>query len=1026
MANNLIDLSDVPDSGPEAQRAKIAATPVPSGIAAATVAQTPAPAAPKPAKGQEKSSGGLIDLSDVPEKVQTPAATPTTGGITGPLSGIVQRAKQGYQEAKTALTPQPGQPYRNPLGRAWDVAKGVGEVASAPFYPANYVGQVAGEWLTRHSGEYTDAKLDAKIARARELKAKLGSAAGASAEVNELPMLERIRQMPYEDRVKMSREAMGASIEGGVQLATGAAGAINPGWLFRAPGNITRLVRGAETAEQAAKGPLALRPEVADIIRAEEIAPKPRPAGTQQTLDEAQRILTGGQRGTQRTLEAAQDLQTGRGPLDLGTVGKRIAAERGTYQPASLAEKAPQSAAEARVATEKAMEEGGHAAKGSLFDPADAAPGWPRAKSWLHKTIDKYREGLPANLPLLKERPDSPVITIVRNHQANRTAQAVDLIEQRPWMKALLNGEPVEQFGPKFVRWEANGFKDAPAEIRQAMEYIGQQYKQEQAARLYLGDRELKEAASYWPRVREQDMSAVNVRGPIRGGLVGDVRTTLGAFEKSREYPTMQIGMLKGEKYIDPRRALLIRANTGHDLIETAGMLQDMEKAGVVSRGTNAFGKDGVELFKMPTGGSWWARGPAEARAIRDELTSLQHSSLANLSHGLNTFVRNPSLVNPAVHEVKNMFYKFVVSGGNPRKLAQYENEFRAAEGKFPYNIPGPKQVAQKVGISSESRRLVDQFLEVMPESRSATSAREVFGHAEFELEHPLATKAGSILRAPQQASHSYLFGTADPAIKYARWRQYVDKGMDAQTAANHVRIDLIDYGTRSQLIDFWKSVPGNFFVTWRTGTVQSLIKQARYHPVRTALLIGGVDYLREMAYRKTGYWLHLPIDYVEQPLSRVVADAIKKGPLQAGADAASIIATTSLLGPGGNPRAIQNLLQVATNPADLKNIKKVFWGLAQIFDVSNSLPDIMHAIDSGDSGKLAGYLQAFMAVAAFGVHKVKDDTKRPPTWTQLIPNTVPGMQRSPSQLADREKALVRQEQAAERQERARMKKEQE
>ena len=69
--------------------------------------------------------------------------------------------------------------------------------------------------------------------------------------------------------------------------------------------------------------------------------------------------------------------------------------------------------------------------------------------------------------------------------------------------------------------------------------------------------------------------------------------------------------------------------------------------------------------------------------------------------------------------------------------------------------------------------------------------------------------------------------------------------------ASNNAWIDLVRYGTRSDLVDFWKSIPMNFFVPWRIGTLTTLLKQAKNHPIRTAIIVGGIDYLRAPRVRR-------------------------------------------------------------------------------------------------------------------------------------------------------------------------------
>jgi len=125
-------------------------------------------------------------------------------------------------------------------------------------------------------------------------------------------------------------------------------------------------------------------------------------------------------------------------------------------------------------------------------------------------------------------------------------------------------------------------------------------------------------------------------------------------------------------------------------------------------------------------------------------------------------------------------------------------------------------------------------------------------------------------------------------------------------------------------------------FIPWRVGTVTSLIKQVTTHPVRTALTIGAIDYMREMRYRQTGRWTHMPWDYAEGPIAATI-DAARKGDLAALSSTALI---TAAFGPGGE-FAAKNLEDwihgirtgQGVNSPDFKALVKIFWGMSQIGD---------------------------------------------------------------------------------------------
>jgi hypothetical protein len=202
---------------------------------------------------------------------------------------------------------------------------------------------------------------------------------------------------------------------------------------------------------------------------------------------------------------------------------------------------------------------------------------------------------------------------------------------------------------------------------------------------------------------------------------------------------------------------------------------------------------------------------------------------------------------------------------------------------------------------------------------------------------------------------------------------------MSDQEAANNVHIDLIRYGTRSELVDFWKSVPGNFFVPWRVGTVGSLAKQIGTRPLQAAAFIGAVDYLREAHHRETGRWTHLPIDYVEGPLAQLL---YKHNPTAMTAYAG----TTALVGPGGNVAFLKNIIDTLQGKGDWDVTKRMFWGLSQMFNLQNEWDAYAK---TGDTQHLANLLRS----VSISEH---DATKYvPKRLMQGLPQSLPFLEKS-------------------------------
>jgi hypothetical protein len=278
----------------------------------------------------------------------------------------------------------------------------------------------------------------------------------------------------------------------------------------------------------------------------------------------------------------------------------------------------------------------------------------------------------------------------------------------------------------------------------------------------------------------------------------------------------------------------------------------------------------------------------------------------------------------------------------------------------------------------SSNPRMMREFQEAMPFSESGTTAGDVLGR---EL------RGGSLSDAVRRAlrtlgmvnkpSQKVIFEWADPAMRYSLFKYYRGQGMGIYEAGNHAWTDLIRYGTRSTATDFWKSIPFNFFVPWRFGTMVSILKQATNHPIRTALLLGALDYMREIRYRQTGKWTHLPLDYTEKPIAAIVQERNPK-------DLVSVLATTALFGPGGDfsIKQLTDVLNAVGNKPhamEIDRLKNAFWGISQIYNLPVEFA----------KGDYSGML----ATALLGEHNAL--TYQPRRLMRDLPESLPFMKKS-------------------------------
>lgn len=553
----------------------------------------------------------------------------------------------------------------------------------------------------------------------------------------------------------------------------------------------------------------------------------------------------------------------------------------------------------------------------------------------LRQSWEKLKAKLPQEFAVLRARTDSPVITEMEQYHAQLAHRMKNVVDQ-PWWKEIkkLDPEEMKQLEATAVaKFKETGnleesIKNWPEPLKEYIRFRNENLAEEQTARTALGLKDFKELPGpYLPRMTDSELSdVVNIRRSQSSQML---QTTVKSAQEHRKVPTMLEGEQAGYKYIDPRNAILIREYNGiketgtarliNALKSTKGIFESAEEAKAVSPTQEAFAIRG-----LPGADTWYVPTRAEARFLEQNVinapSGLRLPGLTSAKNIADVALRNPNLINPLPHTTKNMGIKYLLASG-------------------------PKGVVNAIPDMLEYRNLLklDKAGEAVPELYR--QFREFMPYAEAEpaygtMTHEMVGQGGNLFRRAANAagalnkpSSNFIFKFADPSLRYSLFKSYVKGGMAPQEAANNAWIDLVRYGTRSDLVDFWKSIPINFFVPWRVGTYTSVAKQLIQHPVRAALTIAGIDMLREARYRETGRWTHLPWDYIEGPISLVL-----ENPMRLKREAW----TTAVFGPGGEA-TVANLQRALTPTKDtpkdyINDFTKVFWGISQFSDAASEL----------------------------------------------------------------------------------------
>lgn len=610
----------------------------------------------------------------------------------------------------------------------------------------------------------------------------------------------------------------------------------------------------------------------------------------------------------------------------------------GLYKPGREPEVIPKPKTTAGVDT------GSIGASGEYVPPKDyiepPTPGkW--AQMW---AAEKQRWG--QELPVLKTHNDSPVITNIESLHV----YAEDYMEnftKQPWLKSLMKYGDNTKIAAMEKHWiaEHKAGRDPqanmPDDFKQMFQRMDTLLDEENTIRRSRGLLEISKVdGPYMPRMTDEDFHLMRT---LQNGETGTKTSqSIGSFGQARTLETLDEGIRKGVTYRDWRHALLFRESRSAVLRATDTMMTDLEAQGVLFRTKEAaeaasltgkaFTTDGLPF--APKGGQWWVRSAEERQFLLQNLRSAGDGALNTLRAWGQQWIRNPSLVNPLPHIVKNMGLKqmqqAIVGGLNPAQVIKNTLAYRQAqlvEQNKSTSTLDPRLPFRKTAelLYPKGADMIDDFKAVMPFTESGNTLWEIMESAGPKTMIQKTSRAVGQLNA---ISRQKIFAEWDPAMRYGLWREYVRKGMTPQEAANHAWIDLVRYGTKADRIDFWSSVPFNFFVPWRVGTLRTMNKALQSSPVRFTAFMGAVDVIRTLDYRYNNRWTHLPYDYFERPVMTLV----KEGK----AEALQTLAATIIAGPGGEYmfRSIQTIINQLQGKGQLGDISSLAWGIAQIYDL--------------------------------------------------------------------------------------------
>jgi hypothetical protein len=638
---------------------------------------------------------------------------------------------------------------------------------------------------------------------------------------------------------------------------------------------------------------------------------------------------------------------------------------------------------------------------GSTLGPTP--PGSNPPQVWMNKSIGDWQRRWeafwPGSYAAFRLEPSTPVINIHQKWIAGPT-DGMSNFFKTPWFKSfqkltrqdVVDADHLATTRYAQLRQQGQGHQQALLNaiagnpLRDYFVHREQQMVLEkQAAKILNVAAPGSIEGPYLPRLTNRDNQIILEIGGKTEGVVSQLRRSLGRFDASRVYDTMHEGIMNGVQYTEPLEAVITRERVGQQFIATARALKDLEEGGVIYKTpaeAYANSKDKFIVKMEGFGGdNWWIRNRQEARFINQNLNNAGKGTMwATFNDMVNNYTRNPNLWNPLPHITKNMFFKYILAGGNPARLMTDWGEF----------------------LNNKNPALVDRFHKVFTMPKEGMRMREMIQQELTPSKLMRFLKSGLGIN---KASQHYIFEKADPAMRYSLWKKYLRQGLDDQHAANHVFLDLIRYDENSGGLNFWKSIPFNWFSTWRTGTYVTMYKALTTHPIRTLLFFGAVEYMREMIYRKTGKWTHLPIDYLDSPLATILESlgvakkqiALGRNPVLAykdiGLKTGAIAASTLIFGPGGGqaPTTIGDLTgALQGDPVAGSRMLNMFWGLSELFNI----PGEWQAYQKDHN---PSHLADILSWAALGTHEaVKYEPRR--LGKYIFPEWLPGMAYTPEQ----------------------------
>lgn len=587
------------------------------------------------------------------------------------------------------------------------------------------------------------------------------------------------------------------------------------------------------------------------------------------------------------------------------------------------------------------------------------------AAAKLKRWTDKY---IPKTAEIAVNHPDTPLFTETqrllqagnnKTYEFSKSAAARDLYKYTAdeWADA-------EQIGFDALRASGSRKKGIQAiqekypEIANLIERKAQQIDAIQQARRDLGLPEIPErdlVAIYFPRMTDLETAGVTYVGRPSTGL-RTLRTTIGSFMKPR---TNNLTMLEMQQrgmgeFRDPRLAYLYNERLKDELISTAEFTKNLEGEVLFNSRKDAVAagyKQPQQVEAFVVGGrSWWVPDKDIALYLKDNFERA-NSPWNELWGYSNQLFRNPNLINPIPH-IKNMTWLYKQSGGKMSRLFDRTYEYLANR-------------------NPERRALFEEFV---PHAETPKTQTQLFDRMANKItgERYYRDLAEDIVASANKPSQKVLWKWADPAIKYARWVQYLEEGMSPQAAANHVLQDLVMYSERSRMIDWLKNVPLNFFVPWRWGNFASTLKATRDHPLGVALTVGVIDTIREMIYRNTGWWASLPIDHLEAP----IYDLAHAGNAAMHGEVFDAMAHTGDAIIGTFAPSVGAKMADLLNPTDIKRFWSIMWGWSQVYEMGQY---IQQAHDENDPAQALKVLA--VALGARNTIQQNQENKAPTSY---------------------------------------------